>query len=82
MHTVINGRNIDCGIAFGLCHQIVRDFAALEYQGQHYPAGRTETFDDKHEVKMPWFHDIRDAIAYLERQPWTGHVMTYVMEAC
>lgn len=79
MYTMINDQAVDCDIAFGNCHQVVRDYAAFELDGQKYPSGLMQHEDESYETKLPWFKDFREAVQFLASQTWTGHIMTYVM---
>lgn len=79
MKTNINGQDVDCDIAYGNCHQVVRDYAAFEIDGEKFPANRMD-YNETYTMKLPWFKDFRKAVQFLESKPWTGHIQTYVMK--
>lgn len=81
MHTLINGQSVDCAIAFGLAHQVVRTYEAYTFKGHGHPEGDSGYVDDPYWLMnpLPWFREFRDAVNYLESMPWTGLVRSYIM---
>jgi hypothetical protein len=79
MYTMIHGQSVDCAVAFGLVHQVVRTYEGFRFRGECYPGSYSERVDaDPSKEKLPWFLEFRESVQYLEEQPWTGHVLSYV----
>ncbi len=73
MSTNINGHDVPVNVAFGLCHQVVREYDAGEIRGYAYPRGTTT-------LGLPWFSDFRKAVEFLEGKPFAGCIQSYVMK--
>lgn len=80
MYTELYGHSVPVTIAYGLVHQVVREYDSAEIDGVKYLGGTT-TFDPKTKESYPWFQDLRAAIEYLIKAEFAGYVQTYVAEA-
>lgn len=73
MHTNIDGQDIPVGVAYGFGHQIERIYEAGGDGAMRWPAGTTSS-------GLPWFRDLREAIAFLKTCPFPGRIQTYVLD--
>ena len=73
MTTQVNGHDVPIEIAHGLCHQVVREYAAGDVRGYKDPSGSTTR-------GMPWFADFRHAVTFLDNKPFAGYSQTMIMK--
>lgn len=80
MYTLIHGQSVPVSVAYGLMHQVVREYDDQEIDGVKYLGGTT-SLNPETKQRYPWFSDVRDAIQYLMQAGFAGYVQTYVAEA-
>lgn len=73
MSTEINGQHVPVEIAYGVGHQVVREYDGGEQDGFKWLAGTTT-------LGLPWFREFRDAVMFLQTHPFAGYIQTQVLD--